>query len=97
MDYLAEAFEAECKAQDKYRSLLINKMKSLEAAVPKWTDATTDPPSTSGKYLVLTYDGHVIDAFYSHRLNKWNTTSIVVADKRFTHWMDMPALPEENK
>lgn len=72
-----------------------NARKESNAAALKWISVEERLPEESGKYLVYTYDDHIIDAYYSEEAGKWRSYSVVVADKRFTHWMPLPMPPKE--
>ena len=68
---------------------------SLRPPPPKWISVDERLPEESGRYLVYTYDDRIIDAYYSEEAGKWRSYSVVIADKRFTHWMPMTEPPKE--
>lgn len=80
-------------------------IQQIEAQVPKWSDAKSNPPKKSGKYLVWIKcekgtwaeegDYAAEEAEWSH--DRYHDGFAEVSTDFVTHWMPLPEPPKEEE
>ena len=101
MDYLVEAFNAERKANNKYIAVLLQKMKSLEAAAPKWISVEERLPEEYNRVLAVDVDGYMMTGEIIRILDDRHRKTAYYCDNGYdslsnvTHWMPLPEPPKE--